>query len=170
MNAEEFIEDFLAHRAEYDPIKAREYYLRTRELKGREKGNADPDSKMAFTGDPVVIKPGKRMEEDESPMKSPSGAKLVDYDGKGLGKATYADGSVFTSSGWSRSGKSGTKGKSSVARARRIGAAEQRIIRAKTAAAKVKDPVAREKMVRRIAVAERKLKTLIAQSAKVPKA
>ncbi len=30
---EEFIDDFLQH--EYDPVKAREYYLRTRKLKGR---------------------------------------------------------------------------------------------------------------------------------------
>lgn len=32
-SAEEFIDDFLKH--EYDPVKAREYYLRTRQLKGR---------------------------------------------------------------------------------------------------------------------------------------
>lgn len=34
----QFVEDFLAHYASeyYDPVKAREYYLRTRELKGRE--------------------------------------------------------------------------------------------------------------------------------------
>ena len=29
---------------EYDPVKAREYYLRTRELKGRETGGGDPES------------------------------------------------------------------------------------------------------------------------------
>lgn len=29
---------------EYDPVKAREYYLRTRELKGREPGGGDPES------------------------------------------------------------------------------------------------------------------------------
>lgn len=29
-------------RHEYDPVQAREYYLRTRELKGREKANAKP--------------------------------------------------------------------------------------------------------------------------------
>lgn len=36
--AEEFVERFLAHYASeyYDPVKAREYYLRTRELKGRQ--------------------------------------------------------------------------------------------------------------------------------------
>lgn len=39
--AAEFIESFLAHYASeyYDPAKAREYYLRTRELKGRRSGS-----------------------------------------------------------------------------------------------------------------------------------
>lgn len=32
----------LEHRAPYDARKAHEYYLRTRKLKGREKGNAEP--------------------------------------------------------------------------------------------------------------------------------
>lgn len=59
-----------------------------------------PGSKVAYNGKPVKIKPGARMEEDETPNTSPSGAKLKDFDGKGLGKAVYADGSVFTSSGW----------------------------------------------------------------------
>lgn len=38
---DEFIEDFLEHYASeyYDPNKAREYYLRTRELKGRQKSS-----------------------------------------------------------------------------------------------------------------------------------
>src|SRR6188768_767944 len=34
----------LFHGGEYDPAKAREYYLRTRELKGRKKGSADEPS------------------------------------------------------------------------------------------------------------------------------
>lgn len=40
-NAEDFIESILAHSGTryYDPVKAREYYLRTRELKGRQKGS-----------------------------------------------------------------------------------------------------------------------------------
>lgn len=39
--AEDFIENFLSHYASeyYDPAKAREYYLRTRELKGRRSGS-----------------------------------------------------------------------------------------------------------------------------------
>lgn len=32
-HVDDFIEDFLEHK--YDPVKAREYYLRTRKLKGR---------------------------------------------------------------------------------------------------------------------------------------
>lgn len=36
--AQEFLDNFLAHA--YDPVKAREYYLRTRQLKGRKKGLA----------------------------------------------------------------------------------------------------------------------------------
>lgn len=41
----EFIDDFLAHV--YDPVKAREYYLRTRELKGRKKGSKeDPGGRV----------------------------------------------------------------------------------------------------------------------------
>lgn len=41
-SAEDFINDTLAHYASeyYDPAKAREYYLRTRELKGRRSGSA----------------------------------------------------------------------------------------------------------------------------------
>ena len=38
--AEEFLENFLQHK--YDPVKAREYYLRTRKLKGRRKAAAQP--------------------------------------------------------------------------------------------------------------------------------
>jgi hypothetical protein len=41
-----FIDDsaLLDHRSEYDPVKAREYYLRTRQLKGRVKGRQDQPS------------------------------------------------------------------------------------------------------------------------------
>jgi DNA polymerase III delta prime subunit len=38
--AEEFIANFLEHKRVYDPVKAREYYLRTRELKGRRSASA----------------------------------------------------------------------------------------------------------------------------------
>lgn len=59
-------------------------------------------SKVTFSGKPVKIKPGTRMEEDESPETSPSGAKIKDFVGAGLGKAIYTDGSVFTTSGWQK--------------------------------------------------------------------
>lgn len=71
----EFIEDFLAHR--YDAEYAHEYYMRTRKLKGR-----------------------PRVEEDEVPTRSPSGARLVDYDGTGQGRALYSDGSTYDGRGW----------------------------------------------------------------------
>lgn len=39
---EEFVEDYLAHAGKYyDPAKAREYYLRTRKLKGRKAATAE---------------------------------------------------------------------------------------------------------------------------------
>lgn len=111
--ADKVIEDFVLKHA-YDPVYAREYYLRTRKLKGENKasGKEHPQSKVSYSGKPVVVKPGKRIEEDETPNASPNGAKLVNYDGSGLGTATYEDGSVFTSSGW----KLGDKGWSDKAR------------------------------------------------------
>lgn len=39
--AEVFVQDYLAHA--YDPAKAHAYYLRTRKLKGRQKGQGDSD-------------------------------------------------------------------------------------------------------------------------------
>jgi len=35
LDPEKFIEKYLSHELPYDPVKAHEYYLRTRELKGR---------------------------------------------------------------------------------------------------------------------------------------
>lgn len=43
LTVEEFLEDFLAH--DYDPIKAHQYYLRTRELKGRDQAADDAPAK-----------------------------------------------------------------------------------------------------------------------------
>lgn len=71
----DFIESFLEHK--YDSEKAHEYYMRTRQLKGR-----------------------PRVEEDEVPTHSPSGAQLVDYDGTGPGRALYSDGSTYDGRGW----------------------------------------------------------------------
>lgn len=41
------VDEFIAHYTSeyYDPAKAHEYYLRTRELKGRQKGVDDPKTK-----------------------------------------------------------------------------------------------------------------------------
>lgn len=44
---EEFVEEFLSH--EYDPVKAREYYLRTRKLKGRQAAAVKPTLDPAIT-------------------------------------------------------------------------------------------------------------------------
>lgn len=41
-SAEAFVESLFELSHVYDPAKAREYYLRTRELKGRKKGSVEP--------------------------------------------------------------------------------------------------------------------------------
>lgn len=113
----------------YDPVKAREYYLRTRKLKGRKKAP-------------------KRIEEDEVPGKSPTGARLVDFDGKGSGKAIYSDGSVYDGNGW-RSKKGGA--------AKRVGAARSNISRARELANKVSDPRKKKALLNRLDATEQKL-------------
>ncbi len=161
-----FVDHYLMHL--YDPVKAREYYLRTRELKGREAASVDPKSKVTYDGGPVVIKPGTRMEEDQTPLVSPSGAKLVDYVGAGLGTAKYADGSVFTSSGWTGLPKAPVTSKPiTAAKKRKIGAAEQKIIRAKTLAKKIKDPVEKRNRLQEISAAEKRLKAILNSSVNV---
>lgn len=87
MDVDEFLGDILQH--EYDPVKAREYYLRTRKLKGRER---------------------KILQEDEIPATSKTGAKLVDFDGGNGGRATYEDGTTFDGNGWNSDQKA--KGRS----------------------------------------------------------
>lgn len=139
---EQVIEDFLAHRSEYDPAKAREYYLRTRKLKGRKPGAKVPTAKTTLN-------------EDEIPEKSPSGAKIVDFDGKNGGRATYSDGSVLTGAGWSKTNKAGVsraratnanvRKQSSESSRRRIGQAEQKLIRAKTQANEIKNPTEKKR-------------------------
>lgn len=48
-----------------------------------------------------AARPGaKKVHEDEVPMKTPGGATLVDYNGKGSGSAVYSDGSVYDGNGW----------------------------------------------------------------------
>lgn len=64
-NESEFVEDFLAHYASqyYDPVKAREYYLRTRKLKGRS-GASPMDSSGRSSANPSSGTPSA------SPMQS----------------------------------------------------------------------------------------------------
>lgn len=166
----EFVDNFLAH--EYDPVKAREYYLRTRQLKGRKKASAkpiNPRSKVGYNGKPLK-KLGTRMEEDETPDVSPSGAKLKDYNGKGLGRATYADGSVYDAAkGWTTKYKANIANidktdKANTPVKRRIGAAEQKLIRAKSLAMKVKDPKRKAVLLQRLSATERKLKAVSARN------
>jgi len=56
-----------------------------------------------------------KLEEDEVPYTTRTGAKIVDYDGTGAGSATYSDGSTFDEKGFSqraaRSGYRGGRGK-----------------------------------------------------------
>ncbi|CAB4193311.1 hypothetical protein UFOVP1246_77 [uncultured Caudovirales phage] len=56
-----------------------------------------------------------KLEEDEVPYTTRTGAKILDYDGTGSGSATYSDGSTFDGKGWSkqtaRAGFRGGRGK-----------------------------------------------------------
>lgn len=166
-----FIEEFMKH--DYDPVKAHEYYLRTRELKGRKTtSKVDPRANRKYNGKPLN-KLGTRMEEDETPEVSPTGAKLVDYDGKGLGKATYADGHVYDAKiGWHRvSRESVNNAQASVNSkrkenglaplTRRIGQTEQRLIRARTLANQIKDPAKKRAAMLKIRSSENRLKTIL---------
>lgn len=54
------VEDLLLRHA-YDPIKAREYYLRTRELKGREPGKQNPTSTRQSGGAQRTTIPGGKL-------------------------------------------------------------------------------------------------------------
>lgn len=64
-------DEFLAHYASeyYDPVKAREYYLRTRELKGREKAKPEPL--------PSKTKSSPKTPEEKAQAKAASNAKKM---------------------------------------------------------------------------------------------
>lgn len=154
--AAEFVQKFIQH-ADYDPVKAHEYYMQTRQLKGRKPAQADPPplpkTQAGYPGKPHKL--GTMLEEDMSPMASPRGAKLTAYDSgpHGLGRATYADGNVYDAkTGWANN--------------HRINAAESKLIRARTLATKVKDPKAKTQLMNRISAAEEKLKTAKTVAAK----
>lgn len=114
---------------EYDSAKAHAYYMRTRELTGRKKGAAKPSTP-------------KRLEEDEVPTTSPSGAKIIDYNGAGPGRATYADGSTYDGNGWNKTGHD---------RSTRIRAAQQVLMKAKNEAKNMTDPAMKATRLKRLA-------------------
>lgn len=116
---------------EYDSAKAHAYYMRTRELTGRKKGTSKAKPPTP-----------KRIEEDEVPEKSPTGAKIVDYNGAGPGRATYADGSTYDGNGWNKTGHD---------RSTRINAAQQVLMKAKNEAKKIKDPAMKATRLKRLA-------------------
>lgn len=65
-------DDVISH--EYDPVKAREYYLRTRELKGRRPGKQDPTS-TARTGQRTATAGGRqRIAVPGGQLKRPANA------------------------------------------------------------------------------------------------
>lgn len=140
--AAKFVEEFLAHR-EYDAAKAHDYYMRTRELKGRKAA-----TEVKPKGKP------KRIEEDEVPEKSPSGAKIVDYDGKGSGKATYSDGSYYDGNGWHMENAKKTN-----PNLPRLNAAQAKLDRARAAIAKA-PPEKKRALAQKVVVAQRKLNAL----------
>lgn len=144
-DVDEFIEGFLQHNRDPASVKEynRQYYLRTRKLKGRRKTQ-------------VQTKP-KRVEEDEVPEKSPTGAKLVDFDGKGGGRATYADGSVFDGNGWNSTGASPKL---------RMNVAQLKLDRAKRQVSKIKDPTFKKQQLQRIVALQKSLNTAKSRQAR----
>lgn len=123
----EDVEQFLL-KHEYDPVKAHAYYLANRKLKGRKKGAAKP-----------------KLNEDEVPDKSPTGAKILDF---ADGRATYSDGSTYDSDGWNKTGHDRTT---------RINAAQQKLMKLKAEALKHPDPAFRKKRLQRLVQLQRSL-------------
>lgn len=113
----EFIEGVLEHRGAYDPVAAREYYLRTRKLKGKEAGGTD--------------------------------GPATEYEKRQIGSAQKQLNADL---------KKNPKVKMN--RKRRIGAAEQKLIRAKSLANRIKDPMVKRDALARLASADKKLKNI----------
>jgi hypothetical protein len=130
--ADELIEGVLLIHKDYNPAEAHAYYMRTRQLKGRKKGATPPLPKGKT----------KTLQEDEVPMTSPHGAKIVNFSGKNGGEATYTDGSVYGVNGWN-SGKSTPDA--------RLQAMHKQIASLETWAKSIKDPKARAIQVKRVA-------------------
>ncbi len=58
------------------------------------------DLRWLVTSPPIARPDAPRVEEDEVPWRSPSGARLIDYNGRRSGSAVYADGRTFDGRGW----------------------------------------------------------------------
>lgn len=131
-NAEEFIENFLKHGLSPEDVKRynREYYLRNRKLKGRKISSATK-----------AKAPRKMIQEDELPETSPSGAKLVDFDGKDGGRATYSDGSTFDGNGWNSDRSSPRV---------RLSVAQGKLNQAKSLVNKIQDPTFKAQRIQQL--------------------
>jgi hypothetical protein len=73
MEVDEFIQDYLIHYANpnYDPAKRREYYLRTRKLKGRDGGrNVEVDSSRGSRLRSSPRRPVKNLESDKNDFEN----------------------------------------------------------------------------------------------------
>lgn len=114
MEVKDFLSDFLSHG--YDPVKAHEYYMRIRQLKGRAGVQKDKQAKL--------------------------------YETKTIGAARQQV----------KKDIKGTKVKMNPKR--RIDAAEQKLIRAKSIAQRIKDPTVKADFLARIAESQKKLNTV----------
>jgi len=86
---EEFAKDFLAHA--YDPRKAHEYYLRTRKLKGRNKGQGDQsnsDMSSTKTRKSRVTAIGSKAAADVGSQRSAAIQRLADQAKEKLSRLT----------------------------------------------------------------------------------
>ena len=153
----QFIEDFFEHAVVYDPVYAHDYYLRTRKLKGRLGSKVNPKSTKTYDGKPLK-KLGTRMEEDQTPDMSRSGAKLIKYVGAGKGKAVYADGTTYDAvTGWNAKAQRATGGGS---KQTRVQVSRQKLARVRALANNVKDPQKKAALAARLKAYEAKLNRL----------
>lgn len=68
------LDNFLAHYASeyYDPVKAREYYLRTRKLKGRDALSKNQSKVLAVTRDNINRKQNSALKKEAGDLKKQS--------------------------------------------------------------------------------------------------
>lgn len=80
-----FVEDFLAHK--YDPVKAHEYYERTKKLKGRKKGSSESEgSDKTRRARATAI--GRNAAADVGPKRTAAIQRLTDKAKDDLAKLT----------------------------------------------------------------------------------